>query len=113
MMWRIVLIALFVSGLAVTESYSQKKEGNQTIVYDPLFWKDKLKLKDWQRLRINEINADFYGALIEYSKAPTKSAATENVHKLLTHRSEQIWNTFSERQKNIWKRLESQYSASI
>ena len=114
MIRRIGLMAFFISVLALTDGLCQQLDKtSQTIVYDPLFWKDKLKLKDWQRIRITEINSDFYGALIEFAKSPVKSAAKENVTKLLDQRSEKIWSTFSQRQKNIWKKLESEYSVSI
>jgi hypothetical protein len=114
MIKRIVLMTFFVSILALTDGLCQQQQKtSQTIVYDPIFWKDKLKLKDWQRIRINEINSDFYGALIEFAKSPVKSTAKENVTKLLDQRSEKIWSTFSQRQKNIWKKLESEYSVSI
>ena len=114
-MFRILILTTvlsFVTG--ISDALCQDTRATQTtIVYDPLFWKDKLKLKDWQRVKINEINADFYGALIESSKAPERKAVRENMDKLLNQRSERIWNTFSDRQKNIWKKLESQYSTSI
>lgn len=113
MVRKMMLFAFFSFILAVSEGRAQHNDTNQTIVYDPLFWKDRLKLKDWQRAKINEINADFYGAIVETAREAKNKAEKENVRKLLNQRSEKIWSTFSSRQKNIWKRLESEYSASI
>jgi hypothetical protein len=107
-----VFFAFFSFILAMSDGFAQQNN-NQTIVYDPIFWKDRLRLKDWQRIKINEINADFYGALIETAQTAKDKAEKENVKKLLNQRSEKIWNTFSSRQKSIWKRLESEYTASI
>lgn len=112
---KVLLSLIFCFILGVSQGICQDRQSSQTVAFDPLFWKDKLKLKYWQRVKINEINADFYGAIIESAKSVSETPAKEKVNKLLDQRSEKIWNTFSDRQKSIWRKLESQYitSASI
>ena len=81
-------------------AFSQEKA---VVMYDPLFWKDDLKLSNTQCQKIKDINFEFFqqiNSLISESRVvvPAKTA------ELLTDRSEKIWSTFERRQKKKWKK---------
>lgn len=78
---------------------------NNTVLYDPLFWKDDLRLSNIQCQRIRDINAEFFQQVITLTKIENRSAVPQKTAKLLSDRSEKIWNTFQPRQKKKWKKL--------
>jgi hypothetical protein len=107
MLKRIVLSICLLTTLSAAIAQSSQ-EPEIKVVNDPLLWKNMLKLKSYQKSRIMEINEAFYNAIISKNKeraVKTKSDLT----KLMQQRSDGIWNTFSTRQKNIWKKLAASY----
>lgn len=106
-----VLLFLLVVPFA---GYSQSQEST-TIVYDPLFWKDQLRLSTEQARRIQQINSDYYQALIDFYRThpADKTRIRQEMEHLLTARSEDIWNTFGPKQKRRWEKLsESGFEAT-
>jgi len=79
------------------------------ILYDPLFWKDELKLSSIQQRLIDKINTEFYenikAAHSTYTTQQQSSYQAE-IADLLSSRSEQIWETFRHRQKRKWEKLD-------
>jgi hypothetical protein len=77
------------------------------VVYDPLFWRDKLKLDAEQTDRINTINYEYYGRLIAAvnKEGNDKKALQSVVYENLLIRSQSIWDTFHPKQKRRWKKL--------
>jgi hypothetical protein len=76
------------------------------VVFDPLFWKDQLKLDDKQCRKIKEINREYYTKLLvvaqdERIQRNLQSFAAES----LRQRSQEIWETFQPKQRKRWKRL--------
>lgn len=110
------LIAALIFGLSLINSISttaQTAENSDVIVvFDPLFWKDELKLSNGQYNQIQNINREYYSNIyravsenegnISFLQATTK--------ELLEIRSERIWNTFAAKQKRIWKKISSEYA---
>jgi hypothetical protein len=89
--------------LIVFASFAQSKIPNN-VVFDPLFWRSELKLKQEQVHKIDEINMGFYSRILN-----ARDQAGINLDELTRERSEQIWNTFSAKQRKRWKRLEAGY----
>lgn len=94
-------------------SHAQSLKPVETlVVFDPLFWKDQLKLTGGQSNSIRKINTEYYEAIYqtfnehEGNIPLLKSATTQ----LLQERSEKIWDTFLPKQKRKWKKLSGFYS---
>lgn len=100
------IICLFTLFVFAGQAFGQGQD-EQVVIYDPLFWKDELKLRDSQYRSIQQINTEFY-AFLEASTHDTsidhkklKAIAREG----LLERSHKIWNTLHPGQKRKWKRL--------
>lgn len=110
---RLVIAIVFCFGLlkmadaqAQTEQASEKK-----VVFDPLFWKDELKLTAGQYLTIRSINEEYYQGIIRVVNDNTADAETRRTvsEELLEVRSEKIWSTFHNKQKKKWKEISAAY----
>jgi CRISPR/Cas system-associated protein Csm6 len=79
---------------------------DELVLYDPLFWKDQLKLDDDQCQKIKEINSEFYEKLSAVAQEePDHKAARELAQETLIQRSEGIWETFHPKQRKRWKKI--------
>ncbi len=93
--------------MATVTGYSQDIQPDESFVlYDPLFWKDQLKLDSYQCQKIREINSEYYQKLLavaknEGSQQEVKVKATQS----LIERSEEIWETFHPKQRKRWKKI--------
>ncbi|RAW00938.1 hypothetical protein DQQ10_11910 [Pseudochryseolinea flava] len=88
--------------------YAQLNDEKIIIKYDPLFWKDQLKLSDDQYVKIREINYAYYQKLMDVAqqKATANHTAMKlKVDEFLEERSNQIWNTFHSRQRKKWMKM--------
>ena len=87
-------------------------EGANIVQYDPLFWKDKLKLDEDQCQKIREINGEYYENLSAAyeEKKDNHAALRKSADKSLMQRNQEIWETFGPRQKKRWKRM---WNASV
>jgi hypothetical protein len=76
------------------------------VLYDPLFWKDQLKLDAFQCQKIKEINSEFYeklSAVVE--EEPNRKTIQVKAAQSLLQRSEEIWETFHPKQRKRWKKI--------
>jgi len=102
---RAFFIGIFI--LSASLGYSQDNQDVESFVlYDPLFWKDQLKLDAFQCQKIRKINSQFYeklSAVIHEEKKGNdlKVKAAES----LQQRSEEIWETFDPKQRKRWKKI--------
>lgn len=111
------LIAALVFSVSLINSISttaQTAENSEVIVvFDPLFWKDELKLSNGQYNAIQNINREYY--LNIYRAVSENEGNTSflqaTTKELLEIRSERIWNTFAAKQKRIWKKISSEYNS--
>ena len=86
--------------------YAQGPKAEQNmIVFDPLFWKDQLKLDDSQCLRIREINSVFYEKLSDVANESNHQVVKAKAAQSLLERSEEIWETFHPKQRRKWKKI--------
>lgn len=88
------------------------KESEKLIQYDPLFWKDQLKLDNEQCIKIREINGEYYKSLFSAyrQEKDDRKALRKLADKSLMQRNQEIWDTFDSRQRKRWKRI---WQASI
>ncbi len=109
-MKRLVLIGFtcFSLILVVSPVFCQEAQlENLSVVYDPLFWKEELRLKDSQCQSIQKINSEYY-QLIETSVRNTSVGMPEKqeiVKEGLVERSQKIWDTLHTNQKRKWVKL--------
>lgn len=75
-------------------------------MYDPLFWKDKLKLDDTQCQKIRQINSEYYEKLsLVAHESSSHQTVKARAAQTLIDRSEEIWETFHPKQRKRWKKL--------
>ena len=109
-MKRLILIGFtcFLLSFVVSPVFGQEAgPENLAVVYDPLFWKDELKLKDSQCQSIQKINSEYY-QLIESSIKDTSVSMPEKreiAKEGLVERSQKIWDTLHTNQKRKWVKL--------
>ena len=65
------------------------------VVFDPLFWKDQLKLDASQRQKIKEINIEYYERLYAIHEEPNRQKVQARAAQSLLQRSEEIWRHFT------------------
>jgi hypothetical protein len=101
---RIVFVLPLLFALTSAAQAQDANSERDLVMYDPLFWKDKLSLKSDQSRRIQEINREFYDGLRQMKQAPhSKSEMQSQLDFSLQERSVKIWATLGNRQK---KKLE-------
>jgi hypothetical protein len=86
---------------------AQNDNTNKNIVmYDPLFWKDKLKLDDSQCQKIRQINSEYYEKLTAVvHESSSHQTVKARAAQTLIERSDEIWETFHPKQRKRWKKL--------
>jgi hypothetical protein len=102
----IALVGLtFLSSTLIMAQDASKSEN--LIQYDPLFWKEKLKLDPDQCQRIREINGEYYQNLFSAyeEEKDDRDALQELANKSLEQRNQEIWETFHPKQRKRWKRM--------
>ena|SRR5689334_13263884 len=107
---RILFFVLFV--VIGFHGFAQSTSSKVAAVkYDPLFWKDDLKLRMEQRNRINEINVKFYQDIQQelLTAQSDQSSLKVKIDKSLEERSQEIWNTLYPKQRKKWEKLMRSY----
>lgn len=102
-------LKFFCLGFFLLSAAIVSGQGNQStesiVVFDPLFWKDQLKLDASQRQKIKEINIEYYERLYAIHEEPNRQKVQARAAQSLLQRSEEIWETFYPRQRKKWKKL--------
>jgi hypothetical protein len=106
------IVVLIIGSRAQAQDYPINNSSavpKSLILYDPLFWKDELKLSSIQQKLIDKINIEFYENIkTAYSHYHGKHASHQiEIADLLMSRSEQIWEIFRHRQKRKWEKLDT------
>jgi len=102
---RLSIVAVMLLSTASFVSAQELKSEQNMVVFDPLFWKDQLKLNDSQCLRIREINSDFYQKLSDVAHESNHQVVRAKAAQSLLERSEEIWETFHPKQRRKWKKI--------
>lgn len=106
MNFRFSLIFWSFMAVSVIAHAQDEQPENELVLYDPLFWKEQLKLDDDQCQKIKEINSEFYEKLSEVvQEVPNHEEARAMAHETLVQRSEGIWETFYPKQRKRWKKI--------
>jgi hypothetical protein len=111
----LVLMCLMSAGLAA-QGQTRRTESSCLVMYDPVFWKTKLRLRNDQCRSIREVNAQYYERLVGMLDKPASSSVSTLtlVEQYLSDRNEKIWNIFQPAQRKRWKRLwDHQYAANV
>ena len=105
-MIRIIAIILMVGYGVVAFGQTENPE----VLYDPLFWKDDLKLKNEQCSEINAVNHEYYERILDtYEEvADDRQALNRAIVQCSRDRSHQIWEIFSPKQRKRWTKLWSE-----
>ncbi len=110
-------LSIFVLLSAVTSVYAQnEKWPNQMVLFDPLFWKDELKLDAAQCQEIRRINSQYYEKLSAVALDSNPRNVKAKAEMSLRERSEEIWETFHPKQRKRWKKIwdnEFQYTSKV
>lgn len=103
------LAFLFLAAIAALPSMGQNgsdSEGREIVMYDPLFWKDQLALKQAQSRRIEQINTEFYESLRSLKDvSPPKNEMNRHLEEGLQTRSQKIWDTLLPKQRRKLEKI--------
>ena len=99
-------VIMFVGFFLLSSTLIMAQDAN-LVQYDPLFWKDKLKLDKDQCQKIKEINSEYYESLFSayQEEKGDRNALRKSANKSLVHRNQEIWETFHPKQRKRWKRI--------
>jgi hypothetical protein len=108
------LLVCFMAS-AFTVSAQRPDDQKEIVLYDPLFWKDQLKLSDAQSKKIQEINWEYYESLrmVLYDGHANREGLRTKAMQCLMQRSQKIWDTFQPRQKRKWRKIEDETMAEL
>jgi hypothetical protein len=103
---RFVLLSVFFVTLSLAKAQTHEPL-KALVLYDPLFWKDELKLDFYQSRKINEINFEYYERLVTAvnEEKNDRQALQLTVAQSLLNRSQLIWETFHPKQKKKWMKM--------
>lgn len=102
-LYSILLSGLFALSIA-SVSAQQSNDEKAVVLYDPLFWKDDLKLSNDQCKKIRDINFEFFERINTLTRED-RGAVHAKAAEFLSERSDKIWSTFQPRQKKKWKKI--------
>lgn len=104
------VVFVFILGVVFSEAafaQEQPEAKKEVITYDPVFWREELRLDVIQYNKIQEINSDFYKLLKDVSVKSTDNhqAVQAKLTESLQQRSQQIWQTLYPRQRKKLERI--------
>jgi hypothetical protein len=108
-MLKLKVFCIVFSGLVSFSIVSARAQESTTtaktvVLFDPLFWKEDLKLSTNQCQKIKDINFEFFQQINSLTHE-NRGAVPAKTAELLSDRSEKIWSTFQPRQKKKWKKI--------
>lgn len=99
------LIVLALAFMAISVYGQDSPES--IVLYDPIFWKDDLKLKSEQCDEIRAVNIEYYEKILDTyeESANDRRELSRAILQCSAERSNQIWQIFSPRQRKKWMKL--------
>ena len=95
-----MVFAVLMTAFCWNLKAQDKTPGRDVVMYDPLFWRDELSLKNSQSRKIEEINREFYDGLRQMKQVPgSRADMQERLNMGLQERSVKIWATLDNKQK--------------
>jgi hypothetical protein len=103
--YSILFFALLIGFSAFGQNGSDS-EGRDVVLYDPLFWKDELALRQNQSRKIEQINTEFYESLrLMKDEQPGKGEMNRQLERGLQQRSDKIWQTLLPKQRRKLEKI--------
>lgn len=87
------------------EAQTNQNESRDVVMYDPLFWKNELSLRNNQSRRIEEINVEFYQNLREIKDETSREKKTNRLEQGLQERSQKIFQTLMPKQRRKLEKI--------
>ncbi|HZY82292.1 MAG TPA: hypothetical protein VFE50_22360 [Cyclobacteriaceae bacterium] len=95
-----MLISLAASG------QNDPNDGREMVMYDPLFWKDELALRNNQSRKIEEINTEFYESIrLMKDENVDESNKHEQLEQGLRQRSRKIYDALMPKQRRKLEKI--------
>jgi hypothetical protein len=102
----LIVFVLLSTSICWNVNGQEKSQQRDIVMYDPLFWKEKLSLKTSQYRKIQEINREFYDELRRFRQMPVSKTEMKNqLNVELQERSSKIWATLDNKQKRKLERI--------
>jgi hypothetical protein len=85
---------------------NESNETREMVMYDPLFWKDELSLRNNQSRRIEEINTEFYESIrLMKDEEVDDSDKHEQLERGLRQRSRKIYDALMPKQRRKLEKI--------
>lgn len=85
---------------------AQESSQHEVVMYDPLFWKDELALKNNQSRKIEEINSEFYETIRTLkAEQPSREENHTVLERGLQQRSQKIFETLLPKQRRKLEKI--------
>jgi hypothetical protein len=108
---------LFIAAVSISFGcYAQQSpdDERETVMYDPLFWKDELSLRQTQSRKIEEINTEFYENLRQVKDEQANQAEMhEQLERGLHERSQKIYETLLPKQRRKLEKIVDKTAPAI
>lgn len=100
------LVAMLISVGALAQESEEPQEERETVLYDPLFWKDELSLRNTQARKIDQINTEFYENLRQVKdEQPDQAGMHEQLERGLQERSQKIYEALLPKQRRKLEKI--------
>jgi hypothetical protein len=96
-----------VTLVAMLFAFGAKAQNSHDVVmYDPLFWKDELNIRNSQSHKIEEINNEFYDKIRQLKDERTsREAKNTALERGLQERSQKIFETLQPKQRRKLEKI--------
>jgi len=84
---------------------AMQSESRDLVMYDPLFWKNELSLRNNQSRKIEEINVEFYQNLRSIKDETSRETKTNRLEQGLQERSQKIFQTLMPKQRRKLEKI--------
>lgn len=87
------------------EAQNNPNDSRDVVMYDPLFWKSELSLRDNQYRKIEEINVEFYQNLRSMKDETSRETKSNRLEQGLQERSQKIFQTLMPKQRRKLEKI--------
>lgn len=102
-MKHLLIFMILVSFAA--EAQNNPNDSRDVVMYDPLFWKSELSLRDNQYRKIEEINVEFYQNLRSMKDEISRETKSNRLEQGLQERSQKIFQTLMPKQRRKLEKI--------
>jgi hypothetical protein len=100
-----LLTLMILMGFVTAEAQTARNDSRDVVMYDPLFWKGELSLRNNQYRRIEEINVEFYQNLRAIKDQPSRESKSTRLEQGLQERSQKIFQTLMPKQRRKLEKI--------